>query len=128
MSQNIPPDTDSVDKPPSFTKRHKLLFGVIIAVSILLYAAFNVWVWQVSTSSKTVTKSTTGFPGLTGSGPVIISSLTPTPHPTGPGPYACDMFGVCNYYEDTKRAGCPKTYADRSCLNECENKDVWCTK
>ncbi len=116
----------------SLPRRHTFLFGLVVLVGIILYASFNLWVYRVATSGN-ATKTSKGFTlpkqGETFSEtPSLAPPDTPTPQPTGPGPYACDMFGVCNFYEDTKRAGCPKTYADRRCLNECENKDVRCTK
>ncbi len=58
-------------------------------------------------------------------------SQDPTPTPTpllGPGPFACDPYGFCNAYEDSKLVGCPKTYADRFCLNECQKTNVRCPK
>jgi hypothetical protein len=56
-------------------------------------------------------------------------SAVPTPTPLlGPGPFACDPYGFCNAYEDSKRTGCPKTYADRYCLDECQKTNVRCPK
>ena len=61
--------------------------------------------------------------------PNYIQTPTPTPTPMlGPGPFACDPYGFCNAYEDSKLVGCPKTYADRFCLNECQKTNVRCPK
>jgi hypothetical protein len=53
--------------------------------------------------------------------------LTPTPL-QGPGPYACDPIGICSHYKDAKGSGCPKTYADSHCLEECGDKNEQCPK
>lgn len=124
-------------------------FGVIVTVGVLLYATFNVWVYQYSSGNapspkalwQTVTKSTTSFPGLTGLNPVKKQgstlpessspppTLTPTPRPTGPGSYACSPEGTCNLYGDAVRTQyCTKTYADSLCLDQCKDKSKQCTK
>lgn len=138
----------------SFLHRHKLLFGVIIFISIFAYAGFNLWVYRYAKSSKgsspttlwqTVTKAGAGFPGATEQDPVTSSSVipadagiqrttpsaspTPTPRPTGPGEYACDPYGVCNRYSEKARTQyCTQTYADSRCLDQCGNKEKQCAK
>ena len=138
-------ERERVISSPSFLRRHKILFGVFVAISIIVYAAFNVWVYRVSTSGKalsptalwqTVTSSNSGFGVLKGDSPprrgvTFTETVTPSPtttRPTGPGQYACDEYGICNNYEDAKRVGCPKTYADPHCLNECGDTKVRCLK
>ncbi len=145
------------ERAPSFPHRHKILFGLVATMGFLVFAAFNVWVYQYSRSGKApspaaiwqaVTASRTGFgvskddsfaPALKGDtlpkqgvtfrdSDTRAATPTPTPRPTGPGSYACDEYGICNIYEDAKRVGCPKTYADPQCLNECGDKTVRCPK
>ncbi len=132
-------ERERVASSPRFPRRHKLLFGALVIIGVFLYAGFNLWVYQYSTSGKasspkalwqTMTKSESGFERLTGPGPVTTPSPspTPTPPPTGPGQYACDEYGICNLYEDARRVGCPKTYADPHCQNECGDTTVRCQK
>mgnify|MGYP001605628300 CR=1 FL=1 len=138
-------ERERVDSSPSFPRRHKILFGLVVTIGVLLYAAFNVWVYQYSKGGnalspkaiwQTVTSAGAGFQRLSPakSSPVIPANagiqgtITPTSRPTGPGQYACDEYGICNNYEDTKRVGCPKTYADPHCLNECGDKNIRCLK
>ncbi|MEK9143029.1 MAG: hypothetical protein AAB481_00145 [Patescibacteria group bacterium] len=134
--------------PTSFTRRHKLLFGVIVTVGILLYAAFNVWVYQYSTSGKgssspavirqAVTSPGAGFnvlkgnslpkQGVTFTG-TPAATPTPTPRPAGPGQYACSPEGTCNVYSDgTRKQYCTTTYADNRCLDQCGDKEKQCKK
>ena len=139
-------ERDTVTSSPSFPRRHKILFGFIATIGVLIYAAFNVWVYQYSkggkalspaTLWKTVTSPSSSFQRLqntsippaksreAGSG---FAGQDPAPRDTGPGPYACDEYGICNNYEDAKRVGCPKTYADPHCLNACGDTKVRCVK
>lgn len=64
--------------------------------------------------------------------PTPKSTATPIPSPTpatGPGPWACDPLGTCSRYNDSSvTSGCPKTFADTNCLNQCGNKAVQCSK
>ena len=123
-----------------FFLRHKLLSGLVLAIAIPIYTAFIVWVYQYA-KNNTASSSQTRSEGLKESSSADSSSVipakaesqsaitpTPTPRPTGPGQYACDQYGVCNNYEESKRTACPKTYADRTCLDECQKKDVQCPK
>ncbi len=92
------------------------LFLVVVVISAS-FAAYQLGKTGGSKSGQVRVRST-AFP-----------SAVPSPTPLlGPGSYACDPFGVCNLYDESARAGCPKTFADRSCLNECEKKDVRCKK
>ena len=80
---------------------------------------------EIADSSKK-----TVFPTMT----PLVSQATPTLSPTaiptiatGTGPYACDPKGNCNNYADPTGYGqCPKTFADRKCLNECNNVNIRC--
>ena len=133
-------ERERVASSPSFPRRHKILFGVFVSIGILVYAAFNVWVYLNATSGKIPTPNTlrqavknagSGFPELIGLGPFTPTSPAKqdlAPPDTGPGQYACDEYGICNNYEDAKRVGCPKTYADLHCLNECGDTKIWCQK
>lgn len=135
---------------------HKIFFGLIIAVAVLLFAAFNVWTFQWAKSGKApspeallqtiipprqsfqrLNPATQGLtlpdpnspPVIPNSPPVIPASPTPTPRPTGPGEYACDPYGVCNRYENAARKEfCTVTFADRFCLDQCGEKEKQCKK
>lgn len=125
-----------------FPRRHKILFGVIVFVGVILYAAFNVWVFRLSKSGNApspsalwqkMTKSGTGFPGITEQSSPPSRKPTPTPTPTprpkGPGDYACSPEGVCNLYgEEQRKEFCTQTYADSLCLDECGDKEKQCSK
>ena len=69
--------------------------------------------------------------GLSEGGPVPTGPAAPTPTPTlypspTPGQYACAPKGFCKVYADPKSAGCPVTFADINCLNQCGNSANWC--
>ena len=59
-------------------------------------------------------------------GPAPTSTPTPTP-PAGPTPtptpgggnYACTPGGQCNIYADPEGAGCPVTFFEQTCNNQC---------
>lgn len=71
-------------------------------------------------------------------------SVTPTPNPTPTpasgfaGTFACSpgiriggivvVSGTCNNYADAEASGCPVSYADSSCNNECGNYLKWCSQ
>ncbi len=104
------------------------LIAIVLGGCVMLVAAGFI-VFQMG--KNTVGKSQQSrdvwsyLPVNSGIPPVVVASPTPL---FGPGPFACDPFGICNMYDESTRAGCPKTFADRSCLNECEKKDVRCKK
>lgn len=50
--------------------------------------------------------------------PTPSPSASPTPFPSG-GAFACDPAGTCNFYGDPAGDGCPKTYSEATCQNEC---------
>lgn len=63
---------------------------------------------------------------------LIPTKLTPasktttvTPNPT-PQTYACDPSGVCGVYEHTQEKGCPLTFQDPKCSNQCTQPDKRC--
>lgn len=138
---------ERVTSSSRFPRRHRLLFGLVVTIGVLVYAAFNVWVYQYSKSGKatspsalwqTITASRAGFGVLKGDSlsnsspaptPSPSPTPTPTPRPTGPGEYACDPYGVCNRYGDAARLEfCPVTYADSLCLDQCGDKEKQCAK
>ncbi|MBI5613614.1 type II secretion system protein [Candidatus Gottesmanbacteria bacterium] len=71
----------------------------------------------------------------------LSSTPTPTPTPGGggyAGTYACSpgikiggvvvVSGTCNNYADPVGSGCPRSYADSACLNQCGNSANWCAQ
>jgi type II secretory pathway pseudopilin PulG len=79
--------------------------------------------------------------GLTsGNVPLINTDVVPSPIPSPSadpssspgGQYACTAGemegdpGVCNSYADPVGAGCPVSYEESDCNNECDNPDNWC--
>lgn len=109
---------------------------MIVAVGIIVYAAFNVWVYQYSKSGKASSpaaiRQAVTAPGASFN--VLntrfgLPTPTPTPRPTGPGSYACSPEGDCNVYSDAARTQyCTRTYADSRCLNQCGTKENQCVK
>jgi cytoskeletal protein RodZ len=78
-------------------------------------------------------------PTPTASNKLIFSTITQapkaTPEPKAPlptrnpesGNFACDPNGICNNYTDPITFGqCPKTFADPKCMDECDDKNIWC--
>lgn len=63
---------------------------------------------------------------------LIPAKLTPTPQITTvtskptPQTYACDPSGVCGVYENTAEKGCPKTFQDPTCSNQCKQLENRC--
>lgn len=131
----------------SFLHRHKFIFGIIVTVGVIVYIAFNLWVYRSATGGNTplrkevwqkVTKSGAGFQTVTGLNPATPFSSPPaeqdpaprdTPRPTGPGSYACSPEGTCNVYNDeTRKQFCTTTYADNRCLDQCGEKEKQCKK
>lgn len=123
----------------SFLHRHILIIGILIFVGLLLYAAFNLWVYRYATGGNAplprevwqkVTKSGAGFQAVTGLNPATPSSSpTSSPRPNGPGSYACSPNGTCNVYSDEiRKQYCTTTYEDNRCLDQCEDKSKLCTK
>ena len=85
-------------------------------------AASTVFPWESKTSLPSSSLPIFHSPSL----PV---SHSPTPTPLeGPGRYACAPTGDCTDYSDEIRKTCPRTFADRSCLNQCGEKSVRCTQ
>lgn len=71
--------------------RHKLLFGAIVSVGVIVYAGFNVLVYQYSKSGgsaspatiwQAITKSGAGFQTLNPTGSSSVIPVTPSPTPT----------------------------------------------
>lgn len=127
------PLTENKSAVSHFFLQHKLLLGLTFIVLFSGYILFIIRVYHFALGDSFASKA----PAREQNAPVVSSAAenpapqsTPTqpPRPTGPGPFACDQYGVCNIYEDAKRTTCPKTYADRDCLNECQKKDVRCPK
>lgn len=127
-------------------RNYKLLFGIIIVISVFAFAIFNVWIFSQSSkknnassletirqsaASSDPTKRVATFPSDDGSKriPTTIPTATPTPRPTGPGNYACSPDGACNSYSNEMRKQyCTITYADNLCLDQCKDKSKTCTK
>jgi len=104
----------------------KTIFIIVGIVIFISYIGINISVWTLAKNSQKKVKSvTSAFPTPS---PTAGPTSTPTPRLTGPGTYACDPIGICNSYKDAKGAGCPKTYADSGCLDECGNANVRCPK
>ena len=61
--------------------------------------------------------------------PTTLPSLTPTPTPLqGPGPYACSVLGSCKIWDlQIQKENCTTTYADKNCLNQCDDITKRCT-
>lgn len=56
-----------------------------------------------------------------------IITLTPTPRPTGPGPYACSIGGDCKHWnEQIQKENCTTTFADSNCLDQCTDTTKRC--
>ncbi len=90
---------------------------------------------QTSTpSSASTTKPSvlTPSPTKTVIQQLVPSKLTPTPKATTvtpnttPQTYACDPSGVCGVYENTAEKGCPKTFQDPKCSNQCKQIENRC--
>lgn len=126
---------------------HKILFGVTVFIGVLLYAAFNLWVYKYSSGNAPSPKAlwqtvqtVTGLNPVKKQGSTLPESgltigtpqpptPTPTPRPTGPGEYACDPYGVCNKYSDEARKEfCTVTFADSQCFDQCGDKTKQCKK
>ena len=115
------------------TAQTQIKFPVVVALSIfLIISVFILSFLYFARSDKP--KSPNQAPIQSGTS-AITSAPTPIPtfilSPTpllGPGPYACDSYGICNIYQDAKGIGCPKTYADLHCLGECGDNKVRCPK
>ena len=132
-----------VDRLPAADGFTKPWLIFLVGLGLLIYAAGSIWLvkkqvkgnqgastvfpWQ----NKTAAGKNSGFflPSST-SHPTTFSSylLLPTSTPLqGPGKYACAPTGDCTDYSDEARQSCPRTFADRSCLNQCGNPGVRCT-
>lgn len=107
-------------------KRAILVGGSLYLVAIVV-AGFTAWqlAKNGSGSAGRVRDLRSYLPAPEGRPSVSVPSPTPL---VGPGTFACDHYGICNFYDENKRAACPKTYADRLCLNECEKTEVRCPK
>ena len=90
---------------------------------------------QISTpSSVSTTKPSvlTPTPTKTIIQQLVPSKLSPTPKSTSitpkitPQTYACDPSGICGVYENTTEKGCPKTFQDPNCLNQCKQPENRC--
>ncbi|MEK7141013.1 MAG: hypothetical protein AAB800_00535 [Patescibacteria group bacterium] len=130
-------ERETVTSSPSFPRRHKILFGFIATIGVLIYAAFNLWFYRYSTSGKAPSPKAV-WQALKDDTPprrgvifteTVTPASTPTPRPTGPGQYACSQEGVCNVYSDAARTQyCTVTFADSRCLDQCGTKENQCKK
>lgn len=49
-----------------------------------------------------------------------LPATTPTPRPTGPGPFACSSLGSCKIWNtQIQKDNCTVTFADNNCLDQC---------
>ncbi len=75
-------------------------------------------------SLPTPTPAGGGAGGAGGGGP----TSTPAQTPIQPGGYACAPGGYCNSYSDPIGSGCPVTFADQFCMNQCGDPANWCLR
>ena len=115
---------------------HKSLVVFLIILGLAIYILSSIYVvgkltkgegaastvlpWEKKTPTNPSSFSSSPSPSLP-----ISRSPTPTPL-QGPGQYACAPTGDCTDYSDEIRKTCPKTFADRSCLNQCGSTAVRC--
>lgn len=98
-----------------------MLTIAVITASLLVY-----WLWKTGGENNRPVRDLRSYlPAPEGRPSFSVPSPTPL---VGPGPFACDHYGICNVFDENKRAACPETYADRSCLNECQKTYVRCPK
>lgn len=90
---------------------------------------------QTSTpSSVPITKPSvlTPSPTKTVIQQLVPSKSTPTPKTTTvmpkttPQTYACDPSGICGVYDNTTEKGCPVTFQDPKCSNQCIQPEKRC--
>lgn len=129
---------DEIRTPGSSSRVVKialLVVGAMIALGILSYAVLSLnsgfsglEIFKESPGGST--QEATTEPPSTGPESTSVSAPSPTPRPKGPGTYACSPAGVCNEYADPKKEeyGCPVTFADRLCLDSCNDVAKRCTK
>ena len=114
-------------QPSSSRIKRPLAMGFFIFLIIIL-SAFILYSLFFAKGNKLQLENQTGVDSSIPAPAVVLSPL-PSPKPLqGPGPYACDPEGICNIYENAVGAGCPKTYADMNCLEECGDAKVHCPK
>jgi len=110
-----------------FITQKKTVFIVAGILIFMSYIGINIGIWKYATK----TNPSASIAQQRDHSVTLSSTSTPIPTPTplqGPGPYACDPLDICSHYKDAKGAGCPKTYADSGCLDECGDKKVQCPK
>lgn len=111
-----------------------LVFGIVIILGIFSYGVlstkngFGLGIFDKGSGEETQGGST--VPTSNKTEPTSVSVTSPTPRPKGPGTYACSPSGVCNEYDDPKKEdyGCPVTFADRFCLDSCNDLGERCAK
>jgi len=123
QTQNDRKDTNPLIATLTSWHLSPLMIGILY---VCLLIAVTVISFRIFWGGKQKNQGSSGT--LQSAVSVLVNTPTPTPRPTGPGPYACDPIGICSHYKDAKGAGCPKTYADSHCLDECGDKKVQCPK
>lgn len=125
MNDGAVPDTTNAGpgsrKTIMFVGASLMLTVAVMTASLLVY-----WLGKMGGGNTGQVRDVRSYlPARQGGSTFSVPSPAPL---QGPGPFACDHYGFCNVYDDDKRAACPKTYADRHCLNECQKTDVRCPK
>jgi len=126
----------------SLFRRQPAIIGLVVVLLILL--GLGVWCFlstkggifsfgtqRTQVQDDTQVSTSTESAGETPADELLVSPTpSPTPRPTGPGTYACDPGGICNEYDGPEKPeyDCPKTFADRFCLDSCEDLTVRCKK
>lgn len=126
----MPPEEEKSQKP-------LIIAGIVMVVVFVVAIGFVVKFkpqWLGGKALNPLQKNSTEAiaPNIpnTPNTPNIFTTPLPIPTPNlGPGPNACDPLGVCNNYGDTSvSSGCPRTFADSTCLKQCDNKEARCAK
>ena len=117
----------------SLFRRQPAMIGLVVVLLILL--GLGVWYFLYPKEGASLfgiqrEQTSTETPGDETGEFLISPTSSPTPRPTGPGTYACDPNGICNEYDGPEKPeyDCPKTFADRFCLDSCEDLTVRCKK
>ena len=123
-------------------RKQPVIIGLVVVLLILLGlgawyflytkgGTFSFGTQRKQVEDETQVSNSTENAGETPVDELLVSPTpSPTPRPTGPGTYACDPGGICNEYDGPEKPeyDCPKTFADRFCLDSCEDLTVRCKK
>ena len=120
MTNNSPPPSEAPIQTTPLVKKFSLLlsaFLVLLTIELAVAGWFMWKTWYPPSAAVTLPQKQNIL--QENAEPKITTPLPTKAPDTGPGVYACDIQGVCNLFNDKRRAGCPVTYADPSCLNSC---------